>query len=78
MHECTTGALPARDTFEVSKGQGTADAESVRVPPVLRHPDFFDAFWASNRGSVSKASPILNLSEDIFAGFNVLMRRYAA
>ena len=45
---------------------------------VLRHPDFFDAFWASNRGSVSKASPILNLSEDIFAGFNVLMRRYAA
>eukprot|EP00931_Biecheleriopsis_adriatica_P048772 TRINITY_DN28182_c0_g1_i1.p1 TRINITY_DN28182_c0_g1~~TRINITY_DN28182_c0_g1_i1.p1 ORF type:complete len:2018 (+),score=352.66 TRINITY_DN28182_c0_g1_i1:636-6056(+) len=38
------------------------------------HPDFFDAFWASNRGSVSKASPILNLSEDIFAGFNVLMR----
>ena len=48
------------------------------MPPVLRHPDFFDAFWASNRGSVSKASPILNLSEDIFAGFNVLMRRYAA
>eukprot|EP00930_Biecheleria_cincta_P038802 TRINITY_DN26670_c0_g1_i1.p1 TRINITY_DN26670_c0_g1~~TRINITY_DN26670_c0_g1_i1.p1 ORF type:complete len:2544 (-),score=362.33 TRINITY_DN26670_c0_g1_i1:96-7727(-) len=38
------------------------------------HPDFFDAFWASNRGSVSKASPILNLSEDIFAGFNVIMR----
>ncbi|CAJ1449626.1 unnamed protein product, partial [Effrenium voratum] len=38
------------------------------------HPDFFDAFWASNRGSMSKASPILNLSEDIFAGFNVLMR----
>eukprot|EP00928_Gymnodinium_smaydae_P011914 TRINITY_DN14356_c0_g1_i3.p1 TRINITY_DN14356_c0_g1~~TRINITY_DN14356_c0_g1_i3.p1 ORF type:complete len:2685 (-),score=593.20 TRINITY_DN14356_c0_g1_i3:98-8152(-) len=38
------------------------------------HPDFFDAFWASNRGSVSKASPIINLSEDIFAGFGVLMR----
>lgn len=38
------------------------------------HPDFFDAFWASNRGSMSKASPVLNLSEDIFAGFNVLMR----
>eukprot|EP00929_Paragymnodinium_shiwhaense_P059585 TRINITY_DN29837_c0_g1_i1.p1 TRINITY_DN29837_c0_g1~~TRINITY_DN29837_c0_g1_i1.p1 ORF type:complete len:1248 (+),score=277.75 TRINITY_DN29837_c0_g1_i1:240-3983(+) len=38
------------------------------------HPDFFDAFWASNRGSVSKASPIINLSEDIFAGFNIRMR----
>jgi hypothetical protein len=38
------------------------------------HPDFFDAFWASNRGSMSKASPVINLSEDIFAGFNVRMR----
>lgn len=38
------------------------------------HPDFFDGFWASNRGSVSKASPTINLSEDIFAGFNVMMR----
>lgn len=38
------------------------------------HPDFFDAFWAMNRGSVSKASPVINLSEDIFAGFNVAMR----
>eukprot|EP00931_Biecheleriopsis_adriatica_P082852 TRINITY_DN5633_c0_g1_i2.p1 TRINITY_DN5633_c0_g1~~TRINITY_DN5633_c0_g1_i2.p1 ORF type:complete len:2844 (+),score=463.56 TRINITY_DN5633_c0_g1_i2:55-8586(+) len=37
------------------------------------HPDFVDAFWAANRGSVSKASPI-NLSEDIFFGFNVNMR----
>jgi len=38
------------------------------------HPDFIDAFWASNRGSLSKASPSINLSEDIFAGFNVRMR----
>ncbi|CAE7809659.1 bgs4, partial [Symbiodinium sp. CCMP2456] len=34
------------------------------------HPDFLDGFWASNRGSLSKASPAINLSEDIFAGFN--------
>lgn len=26
---------------------------------------------------MSKASPVLNLSEDIFAGFNVLMRHFA-
>jgi len=38
------------------------------------HPDFIDAFWASNRGSLSKASPAINLSEDIFAGFNARMR----
>ena len=38
------------------------------------HPDFLDGFWASNRGSLSKASPAINLSEDIFAGFNVTMR----
>ncbi|KAK3260540.1 hypothetical protein CYMTET_30506, partial [Cymbomonas tetramitiformis] len=38
------------------------------------HPDFFDAFWALNRGSVSKASPILNVSEDMFAGLNLLSR----
>jgi len=38
------------------------------------HPDFLDGFWASNRGSLSKASPAINLSEDIFAGFNVRMR----
>merc|ERR1719160_1850659 len=38
------------------------------------HPDFFDAFWVSNRGSMSKASPAINLSEDIFSGFNVMMR----
>lgn len=28
------------------------------------HPDFLDGFWASNRGSLSKASPAINLSED--------------
>lgn len=38
------------------------------------HPDFLDAFWARNRGGMSKASPIVNLSEDIFSGFNVRMR----
>lgn len=38
------------------------------------HPDFIDGFWASNRGSLSKASAGINLSEDIFAGFNARMR----
>jgi len=38
------------------------------------HPDFLDGFWARNRGGMSKSSPVVNLSEDIFAGFNVRMR----
>mmetsp|Transcript_124845 Transcript_124845/g.324298 ORF Transcript_124845/g.324298 Transcript_124845/m.324298 type:complete len:2327 (-) Transcript_124845:162-7142(-) len=42
------------------------------------HPDFMDGFWARNRGGMSKASPVVNLSEDIFAGFNVRMREEAS
>jgi len=38
------------------------------------HPDFFDAFWVLSRGTLSKASPNINLSEDIFAGYNVSLR----
>jgi len=38
------------------------------------HPDFMDGFWARNRGGMSKASPLVNLSEDLFAGYNVRMR----
>jgi len=42
------------------------------------HPDFVDGFWARNRGGMSKASPVVNLSEDIFAGYNVHMRSEAS
>jgi hypothetical protein len=38
------------------------------------HPDFFDAFWVRNRGGQSKASPIVNTNEDIFAGYEMLAR----
>ena len=39
------------------------------------HPDFMDGFWASNRGSTSKASPSLNVSEDMCAGLNLWLRK---
>jgi len=42
------------------------------------HPDFLDGFWARNRGGMSKSSPVVNLSEDIFAGYNVRMREEAS
>ena len=32
------------------------------------HPDIFDRLFHLTRGGVSKASKIINLSEDIFAG----------
>eukprot|EP01117_Protostelium_nocturnum_P000780 TRINITY_DN1098_c0_g1_i2.p1 TRINITY_DN1098_c0_g1~~TRINITY_DN1098_c0_g1_i2.p1 ORF type:complete len:1504 (-),score=536.96 TRINITY_DN1098_c0_g1_i2:1410-5921(-) len=37
------------------------------------HPDFFDAGWVSSSG-LSKASAKINLSEDIFAGFETKLR----
>uniref|UniRef100_A0A0D9VN45 1,3-beta-glucan synthase n=1 Tax=Leersia perrieri TaxID=77586 RepID=A0A0D9VN45_9ORYZ len=38
------------------------------------HPDIFDRLFHLTRGGVSKASKIINLSEDIFAGFNSTLR----
>jgi callose synthase len=34
------------------------------------HPDVFDKLFFMSRGGVSKASKAINLSEDIFAGYN--------
>uniref|UniRef100_A0A2N9IBD1 1,3-beta-glucan synthase n=2 Tax=Fagus sylvatica TaxID=28930 RepID=A0A2N9IBD1_FAGSY len=38
------------------------------------HPDIFDRIFHITRGGISKASKIINLSEDIFAGFNSTLR----
>ncbi|KAK8481920.1 hypothetical protein V6N13_017644 [Hibiscus sabdariffa] len=38
------------------------------------HPDVFDRFWFLSRGGISKASRVINISEDIFAGFNCTLR----
>jgi len=38
------------------------------------HPDIFDKLWFVTRGGVSKASKGINLSEDIFAGYNAVIR----
>ena len=32
------------------------------------HPDIFDRLFHITRGGISKASKVINLSEDIFAG----------
>ncbi|KAL3931325.1 MAG: hypothetical protein SGPRY_001173 [Prymnesium sp.] len=38
------------------------------------HPDVFDKIFSMTRGGVSKASRGINLSEDVYAGFNHLLR----
>ena len=39
------------------------------------HPDVFDRLWTITRGGISKASRTINISEDIFAGFNHTLRK---
>jgi hypothetical protein len=38
------------------------------------HPDVWDKVWAISAGGVAKASRTLHVSEDIFGGFNVILR----
>ena len=38
------------------------------------HPDMWDKVWAFSSGGVSKASRTLHVSEDIYAGFNAVLR----
>lgn len=40
------------------------------------HPDVFDKFFVMTEGGMSKASRGINLSEDVFAGFNATIRGY--
>jgi len=43
----------------------------LRVRFHYGHPDVFDRLFHLTRGGVSKASKIINLSEDIFAGMAI-------
>ncbi|GAB2300205.1 Callose synthase 1 [Dionaea muscipula] len=49
-------------------------ANPLRVRFHYGHPDVFDRLFHLTRGGVSKASTVINLSEDIFAGFNSTLR----
>jgi callose synthase len=48
--------------------------DPLRVRLHYGHPDVFDKIYSMTRGGVSKASRGINLSEDIYAGFNHLLR----
>lgn len=44
---------------------------SSRVRFHYGHPDVFDRLFHITRGGMSKASRVINLSEDIFAGLQI-------
>ncbi|KAH6795563.1 hypothetical protein C2S51_036549 [Perilla frutescens var. frutescens] len=50
-------------------------ANPLRVRFHYGHPDIFDRLFHLTRGGVSKASKTINLSEDIFSGYNSTLRR---
>ncbi|KAK4758148.1 hypothetical protein SAY87_019449 [Trapa incisa] len=49
-------------------------ANPLKVRFHYGHPDVFDRLFHLTRGGISKASKVINLSEDIFAGFNSTLR----
>ena len=40
------------------------------------HPDVFDRVFHITRGGISKASRVINISEDIFAGMSLCLTRH--
>uniref|UniRef100_A0AAU6MVS9 1,3-beta-glucan synthase n=1 Tax=Paeonia lactiflora TaxID=35924 RepID=A0AAU6MVS9_PAELC len=62
-----------QETSFVTIGQRLL-ASPLKVRFHYGHPDVFDRLFHLTRGGISKASKIINLSEDIFAGFNSTLR----
>jgi callose synthase len=65
--------MSAQETSFVTLGQRVL-ANPLKVRMHYGHPDVFDRLWFLTRGGISKASRVINISEDIFAGFNCTLR----
>ncbi|KAK6919568.1 Glycosyl transferase, family 48 [Dillenia turbinata] len=65
--------MSAQEMNFVTLGQRVL-ANPLKVRMHYGHPDVFDRFWFLTRGGISKASRVINISEDIFAGFNCTLR----
>ncbi|KAF9672669.1 hypothetical protein SADUNF_Sadunf11G0067200 [Salix dunnii] len=63
-----------QETSFVTIGQRLL-ANPLRVRFHYGHPDVFDRLFHITRGGISKASKTINLSEDVYAGFNSTLRR---
>ncbi|KAL0353954.1 UNVERIFIED_CONTAM: Callose synthase 7 [Sesamum angustifolium] len=62
-----------QETSFVTIGQRIL-ANPLRVRFHYGHPDIFDRLFHLTRGGISKASKTINLSEDIFSGYNSTLR----
>ncbi|GLD91630.1 hypothetical protein PINS_up000163 [Pythium insidiosum] len=65
--------MALQETSFVTLGQRTL-ARPLRVRLHYGHPDVFNKIFFITRGGISKASKGINLSEDIFAGYNNCLR----
>ncbi|KAF5822901.1 putative 1,3-beta-glucan synthase [Helianthus annuus] len=63
-----------QETSFVTLGQRVL-ASPLKVRMHYGHPDVFDRVFHITRGGISKASRVINISEDIFAGFNSTLRQ---
>ncbi|KAL2466485.1 Callose synthase 12 [Abeliophyllum distichum] len=63
----------AQETSFVTLGQRIM-ANPLKIRMHYGHPDVLDRFWFLTRGGISKGSRVLNINEDIFAGFNCTLR----
>ncbi|KAK1301380.1 putative callose synthase 8 [Acorus calamus] len=68
------GFMSYQETSFVTIGQRLL-ANPLRVRFHYGHPDIFDRVFHLTRGGISKASRTINLSEDVFAGFNSTLRQ---
>ncbi|XP_042024280.1 callose synthase 5-like [Salvia splendens] len=66
--------MSLQETSFVTIGQRVL-ARPLKVRFHYGHPDVFDRIFHITRGGISKSSRGINLSEDIFAGFNSMLRR---
>jgi callose synthase len=65
--------MSAQESSFVTLGQRVL-ANPLKVRMHYGHPDVFDRLWFLTRGGMSKASRVINISEDIYAGFNCTLR----
>ncbi|XP_044487374.1 callose synthase 10 [Mangifera indica] len=63
-----------QETSFVTLGQRVL-AYPLKVRMHYGHPDVFDRVFHITRGGISKASRVINISEDIYAGFNSTLRQ---
>eukprot|EP00252_Welwitschia_mirabilis_P020487 TRINITY_DN5035_c0_g1_i1.p1 TRINITY_DN5035_c0_g1~~TRINITY_DN5035_c0_g1_i1.p1 ORF type:complete len:1905 (-),score=310.30 TRINITY_DN5035_c0_g1_i1:173-5887(-) len=66
--------MSSQETSFVTMGQRVL-AYPLKVRMHYGHPDVFDRIFHTTRGGISKASRIINISEDIYAGFNSTLRQ---